>query len=107
MTRNSSKKIIVHIDADLEDLIPGFLQKRREDIKSILTALEVGDYKTIRILGHSMKGTGGGYGFDTISDIGHAIEQAAKGRNSKDILKKTNELAGYIEKIEIVFEVMD
>jgi HPt (histidine-containing phosphotransfer) domain-containing protein len=105
MTRNSGEKIVVHIDADLEELIPGFFQNRREDVKSILLALEIGDYETIRILGHSMKGSGGGYGFDTITNIGHYIEQAAKDRNSEEIKKKTNELSSYLEKVEVVFEV--
>ncbi|MBI3592277.1 MAG: Hpt domain-containing protein [Nitrospirae bacterium] len=103
MTRNSSKKIIVHIDADLEALIPGFLQNRREDIKSILTALEVGDYQTIRILGHSMKGTGGGYGFDAISQIGYSIEKAATDRNAGEIKKLISTLSSYIESVEVIY----
>lgn len=102
---NSGEKIVVHIDADIEELIPGFFQNRREDIKSILTALDNGDYETIRILGHSMRGTGGGYGFAAITDIGHSIEQAAKNRNPLEINKKINELSSYLERVEVVFEV--
>jgi len=32
MTHNK-EKIIVHIDPDLKELVPGFLQHRRNDIK--------------------------------------------------------------------------
>lgn len=103
MTQNSNNKIIVHIDAELEELIPGFFQNRRKDMKSMLTALEIGDYETIRILGHSMKGSGGGYGFDTISDIGHAIEQAATDRKSEEIKKRIHELSSYLEIVEVIY----
>ena len=48
-------KIIVHVDPELEDLIPGFLENRRNDVKSMSEALEQGDSGTIRVLGHSMK----------------------------------------------------
>ncbi len=36
-----------------------------------------GDYATIRTLGHQMAGTGGGYGFDPITEIGGALEESA------------------------------
>ncbi len=98
------EKIIVHVDADLEDLIPGFLENRRQDVKSIIDALEKTDYETIRVLGHSMKGAGGGYGFDTITDIGRHLEGAAKEGNSAEIRKWVNELSVYLERIEVVFE---
>ncbi len=103
MTLNSGEKIIVHIDANLEELIPGFFKNRREDIKSMLAALENGDYETIRILGHAMRGSGGGYGFDTITDIGNALEQAATDRKSEEIRKRIHELSRYLERVEVVY----
>lgn len=104
MAQNSNEKIVVHIDADLEDLIPGYLQKRQEDVKTIVDALERGDYETIRILGHTMKGTGGGYGFDAITDIGHALEDAAKTKNTEEIKRQVNELSSYLDRVEVVYE---
>ena len=63
------ERIVVRIDKDLEDLIPGYIKNRHNDIESMHTALESGDFENIRILGHSMKGSGGGYGFDEITTI--------------------------------------
>lgn len=100
----SSEKIIVVIDEDLEDLIPGYMDNRRADIENIKTALEDGDFETIRILGHSMKGSGGGYGFDPITDIGAAIEQAAKDSNMEEIRNQIESLSEYINNIEVVYE---
>ena len=96
------EKIIVHVDPDLEDLIPGYLENRKKDIESITEALKKDDFETIRILGHSMKGSGGGYGFDAITDIGDFLEQASKNKDSIEIQKQANELSTYLKQVEIV-----
>ena len=49
------KKIVVKIDADLEELVPEYLENREEDVKSISELLEKDDFEKVRILGHSMK----------------------------------------------------
>ena len=56
---NPSEKIITHVDPELRELTPGYLQNRRKDIKTIDTALKDADLIKIRTLGHSMKGSGG------------------------------------------------
>ncbi|MDY6856080.1 MAG: Hpt domain-containing protein [Thermodesulfobacteriota bacterium] len=96
--------IIAYVDADLEDLVPGFLENRQEDIRTIREALKNNDYETIRILSHSMKGSGGGYGFDQVTNIGEALEQAAKDRNDEEIRKRVDELSNYLEHVQIVYE---
>jgi len=100
----SSEKITVVIDEDLEDLIPGYMENRRSDIEKITEALLGGDLETIRIIGHSMKGSGGGYGFDPITDIGAAIEEAAKSSDTAEIEKQAGALSEYISNIEVVYE---
>jgi len=100
----SAEKMSIVIDEDLEDLIPDYMDNRRADIESIQAALKNGDLETIRILGHSMKGSGGGYGFDSITDIGAALEQAAKDSDTEEIKKQTCTLSEYISNIEVVYE---
>jgi HPt (histidine-containing phosphotransfer) domain-containing protein len=95
------EKILIHVDPDIADLIPGYLEKRREDIAAMLTALERGDFETVRILGHSMKGSGGGYGFDAISDIGAGLEQAAKIKHSHEIREQVSALSSYLDRVEV------
>jgi HPt (histidine-containing phosphotransfer) domain-containing protein len=95
-------KIIVSVDPDLIDLAPGFLEKRKGDIQTISVALKEKDFETIRILGHSMKGAGGGYGFQTITDIGNRIEQAAREMRSEEIENCLRELSSYLSRVEVV-----
>ncbi len=99
-----NEKIVVHVDREIADIVPGFLANRRMDIKSIQDALSKEDYETIRTLGHSMKGSGGGYGFDAIGDIGSLLEQEAESRNIKGIRRGIDELSTYLERVDIVYE---
>ena len=41
----SGEKIVVHIDIDLEDLIPGFLDNRQKDIQKLESALQGNDFE--------------------------------------------------------------
>ena len=45
----------ISIDPDLRDLIPGFLQNRRQDIQTLQEALTIGNFDTIRTLGHRIE----------------------------------------------------
>jgi len=98
-----SDRITVEIDRDLEDLIPGFLANRRADVDKIRAALEAGDYEQIRICGHSMKGAGGGYGFDAITAIGAIIEQAAQAADAPAVAAGAEDLADYLERVDVVY----
>ena len=69
--------IIARCSKDLEAIVPRYLARRREEIASLRARLDAGDYKALRIIGHSLKGSGGGYGMPALSDIGARIEKAA------------------------------
>lgn len=94
--------IRIRIDPELASLIPGFLQNRRQDVSSLLEAVQRGDFETARILGHSMKGSGGGYGFDAITEIGGHIEVAAKRSDAVDIRTHVEALLLYLDRVEVV-----
>ena len=96
--------IVVHVDADLHELIPGYLANRQADIQVMREALAQGDYETIRILGHSMKGSGGGYGFDAITEIGGSIEHAARDREPDTIRRWVGELRAYLERVQVLYD---
>lgn len=95
--------ISVQIDASLKELIPGFLENRRQDIKKIHLALEQVDFSTVQTLGHRMKGDGGGYGFDGIGEIGTALELAAARRDQDSIQRQLSKLVEYLDRIIVVY----
>jgi HPt (histidine-containing phosphotransfer) domain-containing protein len=100
----SPQKIKVVVDPELQDLIPGFLQNRRLDISKLQGASETDDFETILTLGHRMRGDGGGYGFAMISELGHAIETAAKDKDVFEVRRLVDELERYLDRVEVVYE---
>jgi HPt (histidine-containing phosphotransfer) domain-containing protein len=102
--QQQAERIIVHVDPDLADLIPGYLVNRERDIATIADALEKKDLDAIRIVGHSMKGSGTGYGFEAITDIGMLMEKAAKDGGTETIRLQVKRLEDYLLQIEIVYE---
>ncbi len=106
MTTNSgpNEKIIVHVDPDLEDLIPDFLERRQDDLQTIRNALGKNDFEAIRALAHTMKGVGGGYGFDEITTVSRAIEQAAEAKDEPGVKKGLDELADYLARVEVLYD---
>ena len=110
MTQNSPSGLgegggfVAYVDTDLRELIPGFLDDRRNDTTTMSGAVEEGDFETVRVLGHELKGSGGGYGFDAITDIGQSLELAAKDQDKTEIWKLVQELANYLERVEVVYE---
>ena len=99
--------IIVYVDEDLEELIPEFLENRHEDVSAIRNLLSTGDLSEIQRLGHSMKGSGGGYGFFKLTEIGSEIEEAAKTGDVKIIDETVVHLEDYLANLKIIYQEMD
>ena len=96
--------IHVIVESDLQDLIPNFMQRRHDDAEKLREALATGDFETVRVIGHSMKGTGGGYGFDSISQFGAAIEKAAKNAASDVARSAVDALEDYLARVQITYK---
>ena len=92
---------LVRVDPRFADLVPKFLQNRRQDVIAMLAALERGDLETVGSLGHGMKGAGGSYGFAAITDIGAALEQAADDADNEAARRLVRELSGYLDRLDI------
>lgn len=98
-----AEKIVVHIDEDLAEIAPGYLENRIKDLEELPRALAEGNFQTLRVLGHRMKGSGAGYGFDGISEIGRAIEDAAKVEDGVGVERGIADLAAYLQRLEVVY----
>ena len=94
--------ILVRAKPKFADLIPVFLQNCRKNVIAMLDALDRGDFETVEILGHGMRGAGGSYGFQAITDIGAALEQAAESADTDASRKWVGELSGYLDRVEII-----
>lgn len=100
---SSPERLTVSIDPDLQDIVPIFLANREKDIQTLRASLVNQDFEKIRILGHRMKGDGGGYGFQAISEIGGAMESAAGRHDRPAIERLTGQLEEFLARVEIVY----
>ena len=71
-------KLVVRIDADLRDLVPIFIAHKREDAEAIVAAIARADYEALGQLGHRIRGEGGSYGFEELTEIGAALEMTVE-----------------------------
>ena len=94
----------VTVDEDLRDLIPEYLQSIAENVKVMRELLIEGNFEEIRKLGHNMKGTGSGYGFEPVTRLGHAIEMAALEKDTDALKGLVEELGNYLRRIELRYE---
>lgn len=102
--RNADDAIILYIDHGLEEIVPGFLENRRRDVQTLEIALQENNLAQIQIIGHRMKGDGGGYGFDAISMMGEALEQAAAREDRDAIRRHTAELIDFLARVTVVYQ---
>ena len=103
MTTNAVQRITVKVAEELQPIVPRFLENRAKDIHLIQGALNQADFETIRRLGHSMKGAGGGYGFDQISVLGKAIEEAANDQDRPRIGAALDTLTDFLARVTVEY----
>ena len=95
---------LVRVGSSLAGLVPGFLESRRRDVEKIAAALERSDFDNVRILGHNMKGSGAGYGFSRITEIGASLEQAATRCAPEGIRAGSAALVRYLDGLHVEYE---
>lgn len=99
----ADKPVVERIDPDLEVLMDRFFVNSKDDVQAMLSALETGDFATLTRLGHTAKGTGYGYGFRGMGDLGLAIENAAKGSDAELCRAEISRLAEYLNTVQVEY----
>jgi HPt (histidine-containing phosphotransfer) domain-containing protein len=97
-------RVIVEVDEDLTDLIPGFLTHKRAEVATIFEAVTRRDYAAISSLAHRIKGEGGSYGFDSMTEMARSLEHAAAIRDDSAVTTLARQLLSYLDHVEVVFQ---
>lgn len=95
--------VVAYVDESLEALIPKYIERRVADVDALRAATMMHSFDDARVIGHRMKGSGGGYGFDPITEIGARIEQAAKDSDEGELRAATESLDRYLSDVQIVY----
>jgi CheY-like chemotaxis protein len=101
---DSARRKIISRSADqkIADLAPAFLEHCRKNLIAMGHALDRDDFEAVLVIGHNMRGSGGGFGFQPITDIGAALEQAADRGNLIDMRTQLDALSRYLDSAETV-----
>jgi len=96
------ERILVKAPPGVEEAVPLFLEMAHEDLGNLAEALRKADFARIRFIGHDLKGSGGGYGFDGASAIGRLLEDAAKRSDGAEAGRQIAALREYLDRVEVV-----
>jgi CheY-like chemotaxis protein len=101
LAKHAAAAIPVHVPDDIADVAPAYLEKRKAEAAVYHAALIASDFATIRDLAHKMKGTGAGYGFPVLTELGASLETAALNADTPVLTEKIREFALYVERIRL------
>lgn len=94
---------VVHVDASFAPLVPKFLANRVAEAAAMRAALEGGDVQTLVTIAHRMKGVGGTYGFDRVTDLAARLEQAAASGDTGGCDHALRLLQAHLGRVSVVF----
>ena len=99
-----SESIQVTVSRELEPLMPRFLANRKLEITRLQALLAAADFDAVRQAGHSLKGVGGSFGFQALTDLGGRIEANASARDAAAVAASIEEYADYMRHLVVRFE---
>jgi adenylate cyclase len=94
--------IRIRPDDDIRPLIPGFLANRRGDVAALKAYLAARDFAAIGRLGHAIKETSRGYGFDGMTEIGSALERAAHHEDHETVGARITHLSEFLQRVHVM-----
>ena len=94
--------ILGSVNPKFADRIPAYLRNCRQNGIVMLDALDRVDFETVKYLGHQMRGSGGAFGFQAITDIGAELQQAAESSDTEASRKWVGELSRYLDRVETI-----
>lgn len=75
----------VRVPVELRPLLSGFFERRKSEAMSLEELLSADRYSDIARIGHKLKGSGRGYGFEVLSVLGERLEVAAWGGDENEV----------------------
>jgi HPt (histidine-containing phosphotransfer) domain-containing protein len=93
--------ILVEVDPDIIDLLPGFFDNRKKNIAEIKDGLSNNNFDSIHMAAHKMKGSCALYGFTELSEIARVVETAAKAENKEQIIAEIPKMEDYLKRVKV------
>ena len=94
----------IHIPSIMQGLVQQYLGDIKKEVQHCFNRLESNDFEVIEVFGHRLKGSGGAYGFDQLTQLGAVIEQLAAKRRSVATYEMVRELQRYLDSICVIYD---
>jgi signal transduction histidine kinase/DNA-binding response OmpR family regulator len=89
----------VALDPDIEALVPVFLADLVSLTREAREAMPKAEFDALKGIGHKIKGAGGSFGFERVSELGGTLEDAASERDRGKIEGVLAELEAFEERM--------
>ena len=84
----------------VEELVPEYLAARKHEIPQMLELLASSDFERLRVLSHSLKGSGGSFGFAELTYFGETLERYARAANEAGFRAELTRLDDYLKDLK-------
>jgi len=85
----------------MKKIIVEYVEGLPREIAKIQDSLNRDDLQSLKRVVHQLRGTGGGYGFDSITELAAGVEEAIKAADKREsILEQINSLIELIRRVE-------
>ena len=102
-SQNEPKNDVVHVPMNMKELVQRYVNELKREVMDSLSLLEKGDFETVKIFGHRLKGSGEAYGFEKLTHFGDSLEQSATGCQTESTQKLVQEIQTYLDNVRVVF----
>ncbi|MFQ5494205.1 MAG: Hpt domain-containing protein [Phycisphaerae bacterium] len=92
---------LVQEDPSFADIVEEFVEGIKERLTTMDQAIQAGDYDRLRSAAHQLKGSGGGYGYPTLTERAATLEQTAKNGAMDECVKAFSDLKSLCERVVV------
>lgn len=97
---NNLSNVRICVDADLVDLVPDYIEKRKAELSLIPDFIKRDDFVSIQRIGHRLRGNASLFGLDWLAEKGTELENVARSEEQEAILSIGKQMYDYLNKVE-------
>lgn len=84
----------------VQELTPGYLAARKQEVPEMIELLAASDFERLRVLSHSLKGSGSSFGFPELTRFGATLERYAQQSDFAFFREELTRLKSYLEDLK-------
>jgi HPt (histidine-containing phosphotransfer) domain-containing protein len=105
ISKTPAQKISIQAPAGIPaSMVVQYVERCIAGLPHVKADLDSLNYERLRVYGHGLKGSGGGYGIPRLSEVGALIEAAARHGDTAELQQQVAALETYLQQIQILPE---